>query len=42
MSLVMSNQKFVLEQLGNKLLLDLKCVARQEGWGKKNLAPQNK
>jgi hypothetical protein len=31
MLLVMSNQEFVLEQLANKLSLDLTCMARQEG-----------
>jgi superfamily II DNA/RNA helicase len=36
MSLVTSDQEFVLERLANKLSLDLKCVARQEGRGKKN------
>ncbi len=42
MLLVMSDQEFVLEQLVNKLLLDLKCIARQEGVGTKNSAPLNK
>jgi hypothetical protein len=42
MLLVMSDQEFELEQLVNKLLLDLKCVARQEEPGRKNLAPLNK
>jgi ATP-dependent RNA helicase DeaD len=31
MLLVTSNQGFVLEQLVEKLLLDLECMARQEG-----------
>jgi superfamily II DNA/RNA helicase len=42
MLLVTSDQEFVLERLANKLSLDLKCIARQEGWGKKNVAPLNK
>ncbi|KAL3823511.1 hypothetical protein ACHAXA_010833 [Cyclostephanos tholiformis] len=42
MSLVTSDQEFVLERLANKLSLDLKCVARQEGRGKKNSASLNK
>ncbi len=31
MSLITSDQEFVLERLANKLSLDLRCVARQEG-----------
>jgi superfamily II DNA/RNA helicase len=35
MSLITSDQEFVLERLANKLSLEMKCVARQEG-GKKD------
>jgi len=35
MSLITADQEFVLERLANKLSLDLKCVARQEGEKKK-------
>ena len=34
MSLISADQEFVLERLANKLSLDLKCVARQEGKGR--------
>ncbi|KAL7538016.1 hypothetical protein ACHAXR_008229 [Thalassiosira sp. AJA248-18] len=35
MSLITADQEFVLERLANKLSLDLRCVARQEGGKKK-------